>query len=152
MATKKKKSNLSTQQKVGIGVGLTTAAVTAAGAYFLYGSKNAAKNRKMVRSWALKAKAEVLEQLENAQKMSKEEYEELIDRVAAAYGKLREVSKTEVENFRKEMKKHWDEIEKKGSKPAKKSSSSKSKSSKKSSGKKSSGKKSSSKKSSARKK
>ena len=38
--------------------------MAAAGTYFLYGSKDAKKNRKAVKSWALKAKAEVLEALE----------------------------------------------------------------------------------------
>ena len=36
-----KKSDISNAQKLGIGVGLTTAAVAAVGAYFLYGSKDA---------------------------------------------------------------------------------------------------------------
>ena len=67
-AAPKAKSNA-----VGIGIGLSTAAVAAASAYFLYGSKSAAKNRKTVKSWALKAKAEVLEKLEDAQEMTQEE-------------------------------------------------------------------------------
>ena len=62
----KKKENHSPAEKVGLGIGLTAAAVAAAGAYFLYGSKDANKNRKTVKSWMLKAKAEVLEQLEKA--------------------------------------------------------------------------------------
>ena len=63
MATKKtaKKKGMGTGAKVSIGVGVSTAVLAAAGGYFLYGSKNAAKNRKQVKSWALKAKAEVLE-------------------------------------------------------------------------------------------
>lgn len=117
MATKKKKS-LSTTEKVGIGVGLTAAAVAAAGAYFLYGSKDAVKNRKSVKSWMLKAKAEVLEKLEKAQEMSKEEYEALIDTIGTSYAAVKEVSKAEVDTFKKEMKKHWAEIEKKGKKAA----------------------------------
>ena len=62
-----KKSDISNAQKLGIGVGLTAAAVAAAGAYFLYGSKGAAKNRKVVKSWAIKAKGEVLEAIEKAE-------------------------------------------------------------------------------------
>ena len=58
MAQKNSKNELSTAQKVGIGFGLTAAAVTAAGAFFLYGSKEAAKNRKKVKGWMLKAKGE----------------------------------------------------------------------------------------------
>lgn len=112
----KKKENHSPAEKVGLGIGLTAAAVAAAGAYFLYGSKDANKNRKTVKSWMLKAKAEVLEQLEKAQEMSKEEYEQVIDTVGGAYAAIKDVSKTEVDTFKKEMKTHWDHIEKKGKK------------------------------------
>lgn len=99
---------------VGVGVGLTAAAVAAAGAYFLYGSKNAPKNRKMVKSWALKAKAEVLERLEKAQNMTEAEYNALIDSVAGVYGKMRGVTKSELAAFKKEMKGHWSRIKKSG--------------------------------------
>lgn len=107
-----KKKGMNTKQTVGVGVGLTAAAAAAAGAYFLYGSKNAPKNRKMVKSWMLKAKAEVLEQLEKAQHMTEGEYNALIDSVAAAYGALRQVTKNDVASFRREMKSHWKSIAK----------------------------------------
>ena len=159
MAKKKKSSHLSTQQKLGIGVGLTAAAVSAAGTYFLYGSKHAKKNRETVKSWVLKAKAEILEKLEDAKEMTKEEYDQLVDTVAGMYATARNISKKDIENFRKEMKQHWHMIEKEAAtvkkavsnaskktakKPAKKSSASKSsKTAKKSSGKKSTSKSSS---------
>lgn len=107
-----KKSEMTTAQKVGVGVGLTAAAVAAAGAYFLYGSKNAAKNRKAVKSWALKAKAEVLEKLENAKEMTQEEYEELVGAVAGAYAGVKNASKGELKEFKDEMLGHWKVIEK----------------------------------------
>jgi hypothetical protein len=109
MAAKKKvaPSKVTKNQAVGLGIGLTAAAVAAAGAYFLYGSKSAAKNRKAVKSWTLKAKAEVLEKLEEAQNMSQEEYLALIDGVAAAYQDVKNASKTDLSTFKKEMKEHW---------------------------------------------
>lgn len=112
--TKKKtsKKELTNEQKVGFGLGLTATAVTAVGAYFLYGSKNAAKNRKKVKSWMLKAKAEVLEGLERAQEMSKEEYEELVNAIGATYADLQDASKKEIKEFKDEMKEHWKTIEK----------------------------------------
>lgn len=109
---KKKEKVLTSTQKIEIGVGLTAAAVAAAGAYFLYGSKNAAKNRKTVKSWALKAKAEVLEKLEDAKQMSKEEYEELVNTVAGAYVGIKNASKADIKTFQAEMKDHWKSIEK----------------------------------------
>lgn len=111
-STKKTTAGISTAEKVSIGATLTAAAVAAAGAYFLYGSKSAAKNRKTVKSWALKAKAEVLEQLENAKQMSQEEYEQLIDGVSKVHSEIKKVSKGELADFKKEMKDNWKAIAK----------------------------------------
>lgn len=122
MAKQSKKSNsLSGGEKVGIGVALTTAAVAAAGAYFLYGSPNAAKNRRTVKSWALKAKGEVLEVLEKAGNLTAEEYQDAVEKVLAGYSKLNTISKTELADFRKEMMEHWGKIAKGPKKTAKKS-------------------------------
>ena len=120
--TTKKAANdqLSTEQRWGIGVGLTAAAVAAVGTYFLYGSKDAEKNRTKVRSWMLKAKAEVLEGLERAQQMSREEYEELVNTIGAAYADLQDASKKDIREFKAEMKAHWDTIEKYAKPPVKK--------------------------------
>lgn len=107
-----KKTDLTTEQKIGVGVGLTTAAVAAAGAYFLYGSQSAAKNRKTVKSWALKAKAEVLERLEDAKEMTADEYEELIATVAGTYAGVKGASKKDIKEFASEMHDHWQKIEK----------------------------------------
>lgn len=112
MAQAKKKKELSQAKKIEIGVGLTAAAVAAAGAYFLYGSKHADKNRKKVKSWMLKAKAEVLEKLEDAKEITKDEYETLIATAVASYAGLKNASKTDVGAFKKEMLEHWKEIEK----------------------------------------
>ena len=109
---KKKITKKASEHKLGIGVGLTAAAVAAAGTYFLYGSKNASQNRKKVKSWMLKAKAEVLEQLEDAKEMTEEEYMKLINSVAGAYAGLKTASKADIAAFKKEMKEHWSEIEK----------------------------------------
>ncbi|MEY2665129.1 MAG: hypothetical protein RLZZ480_234 [Candidatus Parcubacteria bacterium] len=95
-----------------VGIGLGAAAVAAAGAFFLYGSKNAAKNRKQVKSWALKAKAEVLEKLEDASEMTQKEYEDLIKSVSGAYAGAKNASKKDLIEFSKEMKDHWKQIEK----------------------------------------
>ncbi|MEX0913226.1 MAG: hypothetical protein WDZ56_01705 [Candidatus Paceibacterota bacterium] len=120
MAKKSKKSSsLSDGEKVGIGVALTTAAVAAAGAYFLYGSPNASKNRKTVKSWALKAKGEVLEVLEKAGNLTAEEYQATVEKVLAGYSQLNTISKTELADFRKEMLENWQKIAK-GTKGAKK--------------------------------
>ncbi len=107
----KKQTPLTDTQKVGLGIGLTAAAVAAAGTYFLYG-KNNAKNRQAVKGWALKAKGEVLETLEGAKKMSREEYQELINTVAGAYTGIKSASKKDIATFKTEMMDHWQRLEK----------------------------------------
>ena len=44
--------------------GIGTAAVAAVGAYWFFGTSRASQHRKTVRSWMLKARAQVLEQAE----------------------------------------------------------------------------------------
>jgi len=114
MAKKNNSKHLNTQQKVGLGVGLTAAAVAAAGAYFLTGAPNAKQNRKKVKSWMLKAKAEVLEGLEKAEEMTEAEFNELVAAVGSTYGALKEASKADISDFKKEMKEHWPKIAKEG--------------------------------------
>jgi flagellar basal body-associated protein FliL len=104
---------------IGAGIGLTAAAVAAAGAYFLYGSKSAAKNRKAVKSWMLKAKAEILEKLEDAKEITKEEYDMLVDQVVGAYTTVQSASKKDLKELRDEMKSHWQGITKAAPKPKK---------------------------------
>jgi len=108
------KSDISNAQKLGIGVGLTTAAVAAVGAYFLYGSKDASKNRKKVKSWALKAKGEVLEVLEKAEKITEGEFKELVEGVVKTYAKVEKLSKKELDEFRNEMSENWGDLVKSG--------------------------------------
>ncbi len=109
-----KQSSGNKKAVVGIGVGVTAALLSAAGAYFLYGSKDAARNRKTVKSWMLKAKAEVLEGIEKAQDLSKEDYERMVNKSVAAYSKLKGASAAEIAQFAGEMKSHWKLLEKKG--------------------------------------
>jgi len=107
----KKKDTSGSARKVGLGVSLTAAAVAAAGAYFLYGSERAEENRKKVKSWMLKAKAEVLEALEHAENMTEKEFKELVDNVSSVYASLQNVSKSDVDEFKREMKQHWKQLE-----------------------------------------
>ena len=109
-----KKTKMSSSQKVGLGVGVTAAGLAALGGFLLYGSKNAAKNRKTVKSWMLKARAEVLEGLENARHMSREDYEKMIERVMQGYRAAKQTSASEVAALTKEMKAHWKEVERTG--------------------------------------
>lgn len=106
----KKNIKVSQAQKLGIGVGLTTAAVAAAGAYFLYGSKDAPENRKKMKSGILKAKAEVLEVLENAKEITEDEYHDLVDTVVKSYSTVKSLSQKDLKDFKKEMIENWGDL------------------------------------------
>ncbi|MEZ4104437.1 MAG: hypothetical protein R3B60_04085 [Candidatus Paceibacterota bacterium] len=108
MATNKKDNKVN---NLGVAVGLSAVAA-AVGAYFMYGSKKAAKNRKAVKSWMFKAKADILESLENTQDMTKKEYDKLIDTVSTSYSNIQNATKADMAAFKREMKEHWLEIAK----------------------------------------
>lgn len=91
------------------GAALAAAAAAAAGAYFLYG-KNGAKNRKKVRGWALKAKGEILENIESAKDMSKESYEKLLAEAQKRYSAMPHVDKKELKQMMNELQGHWKSI------------------------------------------
>ncbi|MDB4984338.1 MAG: hypothetical protein JWM20_517 [Patescibacteria group bacterium] len=92
------------------GLGIAGAAAAAiAGGYFFYG-KDGAKHRKNLKSWAVKAKAEVLEKLEKAKDMSEENYNMAIDSIADKYSKVKSMDQADVAAFAKDLKKHWKDI------------------------------------------
>jgi hypothetical protein len=97
----KKESNTA---KALVGTGIVAAL---AGAYFLYGSKDAAKNRKKIKGWTLKAKGEILEKLEKVEHASQAQYETTVDAVLGKYKALKNVDLSEVEALEKDLKKHW---------------------------------------------
>ncbi len=90
--------------------GVAMAAV--AGGYYLFGSKNANKNRQKIESWTLKAKAEVLEKLEKGKQLGQDEYERIVDGVADKYAKAKDVGSKKAEDLRIELKRHWEDIKK----------------------------------------
>lgn len=94
------------------GAGLAAIAAAAAGAYFLYGSKHAAKNRRQVKAWALKARGEVLEQIEKLPDINEKTYQKAIKGVAARYKALHRLNAKDVAEFTNELKGHWNDIAK----------------------------------------
>ena len=95
------------------GLGLALAAAAAAGVYFLYGTNDAKKNRKAVKGWALKAKGEVLEKIEQVKgELTEENYHKIVDTVTGKYRKLKTAHGDDVEMLVKDMKGHWKNIKK----------------------------------------
>ena len=95
----------------GHGFGLALIAAAAAAGYFLYGSKEGAKNRKKVKGWMLKAKGEVLEQIEKLKNVNEEDYNKIIDKVSEKYSKVKNIDGEEVRSMMEDMRKHWRKIQ-----------------------------------------
>lgn len=93
-------------------MGLAALAAAAAGAYFLYG-KDAPKRRAKVRGWALRAKGEVLEAIEQASgTLNERKYRALVDQVMKRYRRVKQASPQELTALSKELKSHWRSIHK----------------------------------------
>jgi len=93
------------------GVGLAALAAAAAGVYFLSGKKGV-KNRKKVKGWMLKAKGEVLQEMEHMKNMSEGTYHDTINAMSERYKILKNVDKKELDHLVKELKSHWKHIKK----------------------------------------
>lgn len=106
-----KKKTTSSSSNTGITLGLAGLAVAGiAGAYLLYG-KDGAKNRKTIKAWTLRAKADILEKLEKAKEVSQETFEVVVDEISAKYGtKIKDIDPADIEKFAKDIKKHWKDI------------------------------------------
>ena len=95
------------------GLALALGAAAAAGIYFLYGSKDAKKNRKVVKGWALKAKGEVLEKMEQVKgELTQENYNKIVDTVMNKYRKVKAEHGQDIDALVKDMKSHWNNIKK----------------------------------------
>jgi muramidase (phage lysozyme) len=133
-----KKSNSGGKAAAGFGAGLALAAAAAAGAYFLYGTKEGAKQRKKITGWSIKMKGEVLEKLETLKEINEQTYAQVVDTIGDKYKKVKSIDAGDVDKAIKELKGHWKSIKKhaEGSKRKKSRKTAKKTSRKKSSGKK----------------
>lgn len=84
-------------------------AALAAGAVYFYGPEGD-RHRKKFRGWMLKTKGDVLERLEEAEKVSKEKYDEFVDAAVAEYAERKAETEAEVELLREELKSEWKTI------------------------------------------
>lgn len=102
--------NKNNKKKIELGLGLLAA--TIAGAFFLYGTKAGKKERTKIKGWAVKAKGEVLEKLEKMAHLDEKKYKQIVDTVSKKYLAVKSISNKEVEDFSKDLKRHWVHIEK----------------------------------------
>lgn len=94
-----------------IGAGIGLAALAAAGTYFLYG-KRGAKNRETISGWALQLKGQVLEKMEKLTNVNQEEYNKLIEESVERFGRVRNVSASELKLVAADLKSAWSHIDK----------------------------------------
>lgn len=87
-------------------------AVAAAGTYFLYGSRHATRNRRLVKAWSLKARGEILEQLTKLPEIDERTYHKVIKEVAGKYKALENINAKDVKEFTGELQDHWKDIAK----------------------------------------
>ena len=92
-----------------VGLGVAAVAAAAAGAYFFYGPSGA-KNRKNLKSWAVKAKAEVMENVEKMKDVSEKTYDETVSKVMAKYKKLKTIAPAELAEVQKELMGSWKSV------------------------------------------
>jgi hypothetical protein len=108
MATATKKIS---PQTVGAAAAITAAAAAAAaGAYWLYGAKDAPKNRRKVKSWMLKARAEVMDAVENLSDVDKEQYLKIVDTVVRRYAGMAGAQQAEIRQLVRDLKDSWQYI------------------------------------------
>lgn len=104
-------NNTHGSHKTFIGLGIAALAAAAAGTYYLYGSNKSTKNRKKVKSWMLKMKAEVMDKIEDAKELTEEVYQNTIDAVADKYRALKDVDPDDVSELADRMRSHWKDIQ-----------------------------------------
>lgn len=112
-----KKKKATTAHKTEIG-GAVTAAILAAsaGAYLLSDKKHHAK----LKAWAKRARVEVAQKARETQKLDKEEYGAIVERMISRYGSLENIHPRDCAAAVKELKAQWSAIQAHARKVAKK--------------------------------
>lgn len=93
-----------------IGAGIGLAALAAAGTYFLYG-KRGAKNREAIAGWALELKGQVLGKMEKLKDVNQKEYNALIEETVVRFGRVKNVSASELKLITADLKSAWAHID-----------------------------------------
>jgi len=95
---------------IGLGVAIGSLIGVAAG-YFLQTKKGKAMI-KDAEVHARKMQAMLMKQLKDAENLTKEKYERMVDDVVGYYSKTKHIAKTEVPDTKKYLMKKWSSIEK----------------------------------------
>lgn len=113
----KKTSSNNTSKVMGAIAGIAAISV----ATYLLAGPNGKKNRKDLKAWMLKMKADVAEKVENLKEVSATKYHDIVDEVANKYGKLKNIDKNDIMAEAMHLKKEWAKMTKQGKNTVKKS-------------------------------
>jgi len=106
--------------------GIAALAAAAAGTYFLYGTDAGKKKRKEMKSWMLRAKADVMDRMENLKEINEDIYNKIVGEVAEKYKAVKNINPAELAALAAFMRSQWKNIRKslgesKASSPSKRS-------------------------------
>jgi len=110
MKNKSNSNATGTGTAIKVGAGIAALAAAAAGAYYLYGSSAGKVNRKAVKSWMLKAKADVMDEMEKMKEVNEGAYKEVIAKVAKKYKDIKNMDQAELASLVGSLQGHWKDI------------------------------------------
>ncbi|MEX0910419.1 MAG: hypothetical protein WDZ73_01555 [Candidatus Paceibacterota bacterium] len=100
-----KKSGFGTKLALGVG-----AIAAIAGGYLLYGPEGE-KNRKQIKSWMIKARGDMLSEIEKMKDVTKGNYDLAVEKIVAKYAKLKDVGEKDAVMLKKDLQKYWKHIQ-----------------------------------------
>jgi uncharacterized protein (DUF305 family) len=93
-----------------VGVGIAALAAAAAGAYYLYGSDSAKEHRKSIKSWALRVKADVMDEIQEMKEVNEAAYREVVAKVGKKYKDIKGMDQDELAALVARLQGHWNDI------------------------------------------
>ncbi len=105
-----KDTGMSKGTTISVAAAAAAAIAAAAGAYWFYGAEDAGKHRKSVRSFMLKARADVLDAVEKMKDIDKSSYLAIVERVVAKYSSVAGVTTAEVAQMTRDLKAAWEHM------------------------------------------
>lgn len=94
------------------GTGLLAGALVGMAAGLFVQSKKGKQLRKDLQKKGLQFQNKLMNELKNAKDLSKDKYEEIMDKMLAYYEQTKEIAKSEVPEVRKFLMKNWEQVNK----------------------------------------
>ncbi len=74
--------------------------------------KSGEKNRKEFIDWMQKMSADLNDKVADANEMTQDKYNDMVDMVTDKYRKVKKIKETDLEDFADELKAHWKKVKK----------------------------------------